>query len=181
MEAQSSFTDRMIRAAKLDPSLYEEVESDVEATNQAMGVVVLSSLAAGLAMISIMGMSGLLLGTIFAIIGWLIWAWLAYFIGTNILPEPQTRADLGQLLRTTGFSMAPGVLKVAGIVPGLRGFVFFIASVWMLVAMVIAVRQALDYESTWRAVGVCLIGWILQAIILMILMRVTMSEFPDTL
>jgi hypothetical protein len=128
-----------------------------------------------------MGMSGLLLGTIFAIVGWLIWAWLAYFIGTNILPEPQTNADLGQLLRTTGFSMAPGILKVAGIVPGLRGFVFFVASVWMLVAMVIAVRQALDYTSTWRAVGVCLIGWILQAIVLMMLMRITMSEFPDTL
>lgn len=177
----SVFTDRMIRAAKLDPYLYDEVEADTEATNQAMGVVVLSSVAAGLAMISVMGMRGLLLGTVFAIIGWLIWAWLAYFIGTNILPEPQTHADLGQLLRTTGFSMAPGVIKVIGIIPWLRSTVFFIASVWMLVAMVIAVRQALDYESTWRAVGVCLIGWLLQAIVLMILLRATMSEFPTAL
>jgi hypothetical protein len=178
MEFSPNFTDRMIRAAKLDPYLYTEVAADGEATNQAMGVVVLSSLAAGLAMISVMGMSGLLLGTVLAVAGWFIWAWLAYFIGTNLLPEPQTDANLGQLLRATGFSMAPGVIKIAGIIPSLRGFVFFIASIWMLVAMVIAVRQALDYESTWRAVGVCLIGWILQAIILMVLMRATMFEFP---
>jgi hypothetical protein len=44
----------------------------------------------------------------------------------------------------------------------LGGFLNFIIGIWMLVAMVIAVRQALDYKSTLRAVGVCLIGWIVQ-------------------
>jgi hypothetical protein len=166
----------MIRAAKLDPYLYHEVAADRESNNQAFGVVVLSSVAAGLAMTSILGMSGLLLGVLFAIIGWVIGAWLAYYIGTNLLPEPQTEADLGMLLRTTGFSMAPGIIKIAGIIPALRSFVFFIASVWMLVAMVIAVKHALNYESTWRAVGVCLIGWLLQAIVLMALMRTTMMD-----
>jgi hypothetical protein len=39
----------------------------------------------------------------------------------------------------------------------------------MLVAMVIAVRQALDYTSTFRAVGVCVIGWIIQTVILLLL------------
>ena len=174
----SIFTDRMIRAAQLDPYLYEEVKADTESNYQSIGVVVLSSVAAGLAMFSALGMNGLLLGVLFAIIGWLIGAWLAYFIGTNLLPEPQTEADLGQLLRTTGFSMAPGIIKIAGIIPALRGFVFFIASIWMLVAMVIAVKHALNYKSTWRAVGVCLIGWILQAIVLMILMKATMFNFP---
>lgn len=173
----SIFTDRMIRAAKLDPYLYEEVEADTESNYQAMGVVILSSLAAGLAMFSVLGLKGLLLGALFAIIGWLIGAWLAYFIGTNLLPEPQTEADFGQLLRTTGFSMAPGIIKIVGIIPALRSFVFFIASIWMLVAMVIAVKHALDYKSTWRAVGVCLIGWLLQAIVLMALMRTTMMDF----
>ena len=38
----------------------------------------------------------------------------------------------------------------------------------MLVAMVIAVRQALDYTSTLRAVGVCLIGWLVQVVILIL-------------
>ena len=85
-----------------------------------------------------------------------------------MLPEPQTRADHGELLRTIGFSSAPGLIRVLGIIPGLADPVFSVAGVWMLVAMVIAVRQALDYKSTWRAIGVCVVGWTIQAVILAI-------------
>ena len=147
--------DRMIRAAKLDVDLYEEVEADQGALHQAMLVVVLSSVAAGIGSFGQGGLGGVLIGTIAAIAGWYIWAYLTYFIGTRLLPEPQTKADHGELLRTIGFSSAPGLIRVLGIIPWLTEIVFYIASIWMLVAMVIAVRQALDYESTWRAVGVC--------------------------
>lgn len=163
------FTDRMIRAAKLDVNLYEEVEADKDAMRQAMGVVVLASLAAGVGSIGTLGLGGLLLGTLAALGGWYVWAWLTYFIGTRFLAEPQTEADLGQLLRTTGFSSSPGLIRVLGIIPGLGTVVFAVASIWMLVAMVIAVRQALDYTSTFRAVGVCVIGWIIQTVILVLL------------
>jgi hypothetical protein len=158
----ASFTDRMIRAAKLDVNLYEEVEADKGAMGQAMGVVILSSVAAGIGTIGTTGIMGLVLGTIVALVGWFIWAFLTYYIGTRLLPEPQTKADYGELLRTIGFSSSPGVLRVLGIIPMLGGLLTFIIGIWMLVAMVIAVRQALDYKSTWRAVGVCLIGWIVQ-------------------
>jgi hypothetical protein len=161
--------DRMIRAAKLDVDLYEEVEADQGALHQAMLVVVLSSVAAGIGSFGQGGLGGVLIGTIAAIAGWYIWAYLTYFIGTRLLPEPQTKADHGELLRTIGFSSAPGLIRVLGIIPWLTEIVFYIASIWMLVAMVIAVRQALDYESTWRAVGVCVIGWIVQAAFLMFL------------
>lgn len=163
------FTDRMIRAAKLDVNLYEEVEADKSTMRQAMGVVVLSSLAAGVGSIGTLGLGGILLGTLAALGGWYIWAWLTYFIGTRFLAEPQTEADLGQLLRTTGFSSSPGLIRVLGIIPGLGTVVFAVASIWMLVAMVIAVRQALDYTSTFRAVGVCVIGWIIQTVIFVLL------------
>lgn len=162
-------TDRIIRAAKLDVHLYEEVEADKGAMRQAMAVVVLSSLAAGVGSIGAMGIGGILLGTVAALGGWYIWAYLTYFIGTKFLPEPQTEADLGQLLRTTGFSSSPGLIRVLGVIPGLGTVVFVVASVWMLVAMVIAVRQALDYTATWRAVAVCAIGWLIQTVILMLL------------
>ena len=161
----ASFTDRMIRAAKLDVALYEEVEADKGAMGQAMGVVILSSVAAGIGIIGTAGIKGLVLGTIAALLGWFIWAFLTYFIGTRLLPEPQTKADYGELLRTIGFSSSPGVLRVLGIIPMLGAILNFIIGIWMLVAMVIAVRQALDYKSTWRAVGVCLIGWIVQIVI----------------
>ena len=158
----SSFTNRMIRAAKLDVNLYEEVEADKRAMGQAMGVVVLASLAAGIGSVGTTGIRGLLLGTVGALIGWFIWAFITFFVGTKILPEPQTEADYGELLRTTGFSSSPGLLRILGVVPLLGTIIFVGCGIWMLVAMIIAVRQSLDYKSTWRAVGVCIIGWIIQ-------------------
>jgi len=161
----SQFVDRMIRAAKLDIHLYEEVEADTSAMGQAMGVVVLASLAGGIGFMQVAGLIGLAIGTVGALLGWFIWAFLTYWIGTKLLPEPQTHADHGELLRTLGFSSAPGIIRVLAILPGFGAFVNIIAGAWMLVAMVIAVRQALDYHSTYRAIGVCLIGWIVQAVI----------------
>jgi len=168
----SNYTDRIIRAAKLDVNVYEEVEADKGALGQAMGVVVLSSVAAGVGSISTGGVSGIFIGTIASLIGWYVWAYLTYFIGTKLLPEPQTQADHGELLRTIGFSSSPGLIRVVGIIPTLTAFVFLVASIWMLVAMVIAVRQALDYQSTMRAIGVCLIGWIIQVLIFVVLFAI---------
>jgi len=163
----ASIQDRMIRAAKLDVQLYEEVEADQTALGQATTVVVLSAVAAGIGSAN-SGLLGIVIGTIGALIGWYIWAFLTYYIGTKLLPEPQTSADYGELLRTIGFSSAPGLIRVLGIIPGLTSLVFSVAGIWMLIAMVIAVRQALDYTSTWRAIGVCVIGWVVQAAILVV-------------
>lgn len=159
--------NRILRAARLDKSVYEEVEADKSALGQAMAVVVLSSVAAGVGA-SQGGLAGIVFGIIASLLGWYVWAYITYIIGTKILPEPQTEADLGQLLRTTGFSSSPGLIRMLGIVPGFTEIVFSAASIWMLVAMVIAVRQALDYGSTFRAVGVCLIGWVVQALIIVL-------------
>lgn len=162
----ADLTDRMIRAARLDISLYEEVEADKEAMGQAMTVVILSSIAAGLSTFDAGGFTGLISGTFAALFGWFIWAFLTYYIGTRLLPEPQTYADMGEMLRTIGFSSSPGLIRILGIIPGLGWLTSLVAGIWMLVAMVIAVRQALDYNSTWRALGVCFIGWIVQGVIL---------------
>ena len=163
-----SIQDRMIRAAKLDAQLYEEVEADEGAMGQATAVVILSAVAAGIGNFAQGGISGILVLSVAALVSWYFWAFLIYMIGTRLLPEPATRSDMGELLRTLGFASTPGLIRVLGIVPGFTQFVFTVASLWMLIAMVIAVRQALDYESTLRAIGVCLIGWIAQAILLVI-------------
>jgi hypothetical protein len=165
----TDFKTRLIRAAKLDAALYEEVEADKGAMGQAMGVVVLASVAAGIGTLRAVGLAGILMGTVSALVSWFVWAYLTYFIGTRLLPEPETRTTPGELLRTIGFSSSPGIIRVLGVVPGLTAPVFFVAAVWMLSAMVIAVRQALDYRSTLRAVGVCLIGWVVQALVLALL------------
>ncbi|MDE0886645.1 MAG: hypothetical protein OSB70_14050 [Myxococcota bacterium] len=177
--ASSTFTTRILRAMRLDPELYEEVEADTSSLGQATAVVVLSSLAAGLGNIHSGGPLMLVVGTLGALASWYIWALLTYLIGTRLLPEPQTRADQGELLRTTGFAAAPGLLRLLGLVPGLTTIAFVVAAVWMLIAMVISVRQALDYTSTWRAWAVCGIGWVVQgAILLAILSAFSLPESP---
>jgi len=137
-----------------------------------MSVVVLSSIAAGIGNTSKAGLFGMLMMVVVALVGWYIWAYLTYFIGTKLLPEPQTKADHGELLRTIGFSSSPGLIRVLGIIPGLQSIVFPIAAIWMLAAMIIAVRQALDYNSTLRAIGVCAIGWIVQIVLFVLLLSV---------
>jgi hypothetical protein len=144
----------------LDVGTYEEVEADSTALGQAMVVVVLSSVAAGIGS----GEGRLITGAIGALVVWFVWAFLTFVIGTKILPQTQTRSDVGELLRTIGFASAPGILRVFGFVPVAGSLVLLVASVWMLAAMVVAVRQALDFTSTWRAVGVCIVGWVVVVI-----------------
>jgi len=168
----TGMTNRIIRAARLDVQLYEEVEADRGATGQAMGVVVMSSIAAGIGSVASGGLGGIVSLTVGALISWYVWAYLTYFIGTKLFPEPQTQADHGELLRTVGYASSPGLIRVFGVIPGLTEVVFLVASIWMLVTVVIAVRQALDYHSTFRAIGVCILGWIIQAAILGVLLSI---------
>ncbi len=168
----SNFVNRIFRAAKLDAHLYEEVEADKTSMRQAMLVVILSGVAAGMGSISHGGHLGVVVGTVTALVGWYIWAFLTYLIGTKFLPEPQTKSDISELLRTIGFASSPGLIRVFGIFPGVEKLVYPAASVWMLVAMVIAVRQALDYKGTLRAVIVCVIGWVIQIAILLAIFSV---------
>jgi hypothetical protein len=164
----ATFVDRMIGAAKLNVETYEEVERDSNATGQAVAVVLLSSAAQAVGS-SGYGATGLIGGLISALIGWIIWAFLSYIIGTRILPEPETKSNLGELLRTTGFASSPGILRILAFIPFLGWLVNLMVLIWMLAAMVVAVRQALDYQSTGRAVAVCLIGFALNLIVLVIL------------
>ena len=170
--SKSSFKNRIIRATMLDSNLYEEVEADKSAQGQAMGIVVLASVAAGIGLYKTGGFNGIITGTMASLISWYVWAYLTYFIGTKFLPEPQTKADLGELLRTIGFASSPGLLRVFYFIPGVGVPVYLISSLWMLIAMIIAVRQALDYNSTLRAIGVCVIGYIFQMLVLVLLLSI---------
>ena len=167
-EAAGSLLNRMIRAAKLDSKVYEEVEHDKGAMGQAMTVVLLSSLAAGIGAIHDGGIPALIFLALAALVGWVVWAYTTYLIGTRLLPEPQTQSSLGEMLKTTGFSSSPGVIRILGLIPGFGLLSAFVAAIWMLITMVIAVRQALDYQHTGRAIGVCLLGWLIWIILMML-------------
>lgn len=162
----TTFPQRIIRASLLDVDVYEEVEADRGATGQAAVVVLLSALGAGIGSLENAGGMGVVWQAVAALVGWWIWAWVTYMIGTRLLPGPQTEADHGELLRTVGFSSAPGMLRLLAVFPPISGIVFLVTTLWMLVAMVVGVRQALDYESTGRAIAVCAIGFPVYALVL---------------
>jgi len=159
----SIFVNRIIRACKLDVSLYEEVEADKAGTLQAAIVVVLSIIALGVGTFFTYGSFNVLLPSLIALAGWFVTSLLIYFVGAKLFPEENTQSNLGELLRTIGFSYSPGLIRVFGFNQDLLVFTFYGSGIWSLIAMVIAVRQALDYKSTWRAVGVVVIVALFQA------------------
>src|SRR4051794_37517399 len=140
-----TFLWRFTGALTLRPAAYEEIEHDPGATFQAAVVVLLSSMAAGIGLISaVQGNLWRLAGVmILALVLWAAWAMITYQIGVWALPTPHTDATFGELLRTIGFATAPGLFRIAGLIPGRTSAVFAITAVWMLLAMIVAVRQAL--------------------------------------
>jgi hypothetical protein len=149
----------MIGAAKLDSNVFREIEHDRSANLQAAGVVVLVSLATAIGGARD-GVGGFVFGLIVALGGWLIASAIVLFIGTRVLPEPQTEADWGQTLRCMAFAYSPGVLRIFAVIPFLGGIVLFGTWIWMLIATIVAVQEALDYRDTWRAPVVVLLGWL---------------------
>ena len=166
---------RMIGAAMLRTGTYEKVEGDTSATRQAMLVVVLVSLASGIGNIAEGGVMALVFGVLAALAGWVFWAWITYFVGTKILSTPETHANWGELARTLGYAQTPGLFKVFGFLPVIGPIVFFLATIWQLIAAIIAIRQALDYTSTRRAIGVALIGFIAYVVVIGIVMMIFVS------
>ena len=177
MASSTSLFNRMVRAAQLQPAFYEEVEADTSATGQALLAVVLVSVATGIGA----GMDeltaggtgnfiyGLMFGLVSSIVGWLLWALFAYIFGVSILKGPQTSSTWGELLRTMGFANSPGLLRIFAFLPGVGGIIVIAASVWTLIAAIIAVRQALDF-STWRAVITALVGWLAYMLLLALML-----------
>ncbi len=161
----ASIVDRMMRAARLDPAVFREAAADEDATGQAMAVVVISAVAAGIGSSGLGGPLGLVGGTVAALVGWFIWAFLCHLVGTQLLREPETRADLAPVLRATGYAAAPGAIRVLGIIPLLGPLIGFVANIWMLAAFVVAVREVLAFRSLGRAAAVCVIGFVIQALV----------------
>jgi hypothetical protein len=160
-----TFGQRVTGVLKLQPATFEEIEASPSATSQAVAVVVMASLAAGVGAGLAGGPIELLRVTFAALVGWLMWAFVTYLIGARLLPEPGTKTDMGELLRVIGFSYAPNLFAIFAFIPLLGGVVRVVVACWLLAATVIAVRQALDYKSTLRAVAVVLIGWLLFVLI----------------
>lgn len=169
-----SLIDRMLGAAKLDVPTFEAIERDEDATIQAFVVVVLVAIASGLGLLFVDGISGFFGGIARAIFSWIIFAMIAYFVGTKLIPGEQTRTSVDELMRTTGFAQTPGLLGIFAFIPILGIIVALVVFVWSIVAVVVALRQALD-TSTGRAIGIALLSLVVIFFVSLILAAVGLS------
>lgn len=158
------FVRRFIGALMLDAGTYEDIEADRGAGGSAFLVIALACAAGAFAAksLSVAGSPGFAIAMAMMLGWWIVWAMLITAIGTRLLPEPQTRSNPSELLRSIGFAAAPGTFFALAAMPAAAMFVYILVSLWMIAATVIAVRQALDYTTTWRAVAVCVIAWLLS-------------------
>ena len=179
MSDSKSLVNRMVRAARLKVNLYEEVEADTSATKQAFLVVLVVSVLSGIGtgLVGLMHGQGVLPfiwglfgGIISSFVGWIAWAFFTWLIGTKVLKGSKTSATWGELLRTIGFAFSPGAFRFFVFVPVVGWLISLAALIWSLIAGVIAVRQACDF-STWRALGTCILGWIIYTIISFLILR----------
>lgn len=168
--ATESIVQRMIRAAKLDTTFYNEVEADTSLNREALTVVIIAAVAGGIGsggstLINGNGIgaaiAALAVGIIVSILGYFLWAWLTQFIGTRFFGGV---GDFGELRRTLGYAYAPNILGIFGIIPCVGAAISLIGSLWALVAGIIAVREALDFDST-KAVLTVIIGWVIVFVI----------------
>ena len=152
---------RMLRASMLDAHVYEEVESDSSAIVQAVLIVVVVAVARGVATLSVTdNILGIAFGIIAGLLSWAVWAFITYFVGTKLLKTEETESSWGELARVTGFAQSPGILFLIAVVPVVGTWILPVVSLWQLAAMVVGIRQALEYTSTFRAIGVVLIGFV---------------------
>lgn len=162
----------MVRASRFDAELYEEVEPDIDATGQAALVVLLAALASGAGAFRDGGPVGVAVAVSGGLVGWVLWAAITYWIGRHLFATSETRVTPGQMLRTLGFSHAPGVLNVAGLLPGVGPVIAILVALWVLVLGIIAIRQAMDF-STDRAIATAVAGYIPYALVMALLATLT--------
>ncbi len=155
-----TMAERVVGVLQLNPLVFEDIEHDRRATTQALTVVVGASVAAGIGRGLLLGPVALAWQSLIAVVAWIMWAGVTYVLGTKVLPEPQTRTDMGELLRVLGFSNAPQLFSLLTMVPLAGRLAGPAVELWLLATMVVAVRQALDYRSTGRAFAVVFIGWL---------------------
>ena len=171
-----NYLEKLYRAIRLDSELYEEVEADKSLTRQALVTVALVAIIEGVFYLGAQD-QGLVIGLSQSILGsvtrWVMWAFFIAFVGTRILPEPETESNTGELLRTLGFAYAPGVFYIFASLPIIGSIVQLLVPLWQLAAMVVAVRQALDFSSTTRAIGVCVVAFFLMVLTLILFIMFT--------
>jgi hypothetical protein len=165
----ASFGERVVGAMTLKASTFQEVEQDTTAMGQAVGVIALAAVSTAIGNVWYGGFTGIVTGVLMSIIGYAVWALVVWLVGTRVMPDPATKADFPETFRTVAFAAAPGILGIVTIIPLLGWLLLFILWLWQIAAMVIAVREVLDYTDTVKAVIVVVIGFVVNFVVTMLI------------
>ena len=158
-----SISRSIIRVISFDTAIYAEVAGNKAATLQALSIVLLSALAAGIPAYFEAGFAGFdrIVSQMFlAVVGWVLWVSITYFVGTQIFRKRASERDWKSLARALGFAQSAGILRILGVIPGLGAALTLVVLVWIFIASVLAIRGALGLNSHWQAIGIVAIGLI---------------------
>lgn len=178
----AAIMNRVMRLARLDTTVFEEVRDDQSETIPAIIVAAVSTLIAGLGgflwlVIDDGGFNGIsidggdaflktfLLGSIFAIVLWLVWVAVAFFVLVQVFREP---ADIQSLFRTMGYGAIPLAGTILMFVPAISFGIALLFMVMFFVMQVYAVQAATGTTAD-RALLASGAGFAVYAIILALL------------
>jgi len=159
---------RLTRMIKFDNTVYREIADDENATTEAAVIVGVASLLSAVGMaVRLRRVDTFFIQFIVGIaIGWLLWSYLAMFIGTRLF---EGKADFWQMARTIGYAYAPTAVGILGLFSCLGSLVTLAASLLALALGFFAVRETLGL-STEKAVITVIIGWIVMAVVSFVLL-----------
>lgn len=152
---------RMIRAARLDPDLFYVLERDRGANGQSFLVVLivaactlLGTFLPGLLSLFGVNIGGAALGgwvflralfdiSVTMLGGWIFWTAVAAVVGTKF----GGRGDFEGVMRAVAFAYAPGVLYLFGFLPLLGQWLRLAVGIWIIIGMIVAVREAQHFDT----------------------------------
>ncbi len=151
--------DRIVRAIRLDWTVFSEIALDRGALKEAALIVAivsfLSAVGAGIARSSFGAFIGDWLAGI--LLGWIGWAIITYVVGTRMFNGD---TDIPEMLRVLGYANAPTLLGLLGFIRCI-GWIFTLVGVLLaLVAAILAIREAMDFD-TENAIVTAVIGWVI--------------------
>jgi len=170
----NAIISRVTRVFMFDRTVFQEVEADQAATQQAWVVVIVAAVASaiGAALGSLIGgggFGGLLLGLIvtpvLTVAGYFLWAFVTSWVGVNLF---QAQTDFPEMQRVIGFAYAPNVLGIVSFIPCIGWLISLAGSLYALVLSVLAVKEGLDVE--WpQAIITCVIGWVVNFVLVSVI------------
>ena len=155
--------DRIVRAIRLDWTVFGEIAKDRDALKEAAIIVAivtfLSAVGTGLATGSLSAFAGAWIAGI--LIGWIGWAIITYFVGTAVF---KGETDIPEMLRVLGYASAPNLLGLLRFIPCVGWAFPLIGGLLALAAGIIAIREAMDFDTS-KAIVTVFIGWIIVVVI----------------